>query len=157
MNNEPSLRLTVIKITDSVGFPVFFCTRFTLSTSVNAKRIYGLEGLTVRTKARKELASRARVPAVAPTRPNERWTMDFVSARTTIDVAQDLRGLAGADPHETKSQLSVPDSSPNRAIPFPRVVQVTTRPSVASAEKDDSIAPLVISELSRGSWNRAGG
>lgn len=52
---------------------------------VNAKRIYQLydqEGLTVRTKARKKLASRARVPLPAPTRPNERWSMDFVSART---------------------------------------------------------------------------
>ena len=52
---------------------------------VNAKRIYRLygdEGLTVRTKPRKKLASRARVPLPAPTRPNERWSMDFVSART---------------------------------------------------------------------------
>jgi putative transposase len=51
---------------------------------VNAKRIYRLyvdEGLTVRTKPRKRLASRARVPLPAPTRPNERWSMDFVSAR----------------------------------------------------------------------------
>jgi putative transposase len=53
--------------------------------TVNAKRVYrlyDLEGLALRTKPRKKLASRARVPAVAPTRPNERWTMDFVSART---------------------------------------------------------------------------
>jgi putative transposase len=51
---------------------------------VNAKRIYRLyddEGLTVGTKPRKKLASRARVPLPAPTRPNERWSMDFVSAR----------------------------------------------------------------------------
>jgi putative transposase len=51
---------------------------------VNAKRIYRLygdEGLTVRTKPRKRLASRPRVPLPAPTRPNERWCMDFVSAR----------------------------------------------------------------------------
>src|SRR4029453_2466213 len=53
---------------------------------VNAKpvyRPYDLEGLAVRTKPRKKLASRARVPAVSPTRPNERLTMDFVSARTS--------------------------------------------------------------------------
>jgi putative transposase len=53
---------------------------------VNAKRIYrlyGLEGLEVRTKPRKKLASRLRVPRPAATRPNERWSMDFVSARTT--------------------------------------------------------------------------
>jgi putative transposase len=52
---------------------------------VNAKRIYRLyddEGLTVRTKPRKRLASRPRVPMPAATRPNERWSMDFVSART---------------------------------------------------------------------------
>jgi putative transposase len=51
---------------------------------VNAKRVYRLysdEGLTVRTKPRKRLASRPRVPLPAPTRPNERWSMDFVSAR----------------------------------------------------------------------------
>lgn len=51
---------------------------------VNAKRIYrlyGLEGLTVRTTPRRKLASRARVPLPRPTRPNERWSMDFVSAR----------------------------------------------------------------------------
>ena len=51
---------------------------------VNAKRIYrlyGLEGLTVRTKPRRKLASRARAPLPAPTRPNQRWSMDFVSTR----------------------------------------------------------------------------
>jgi hypothetical protein len=57
----------------------------TLDRRVNAKRIYRLygdEGLTVRTKPRQKLASRARVPLPAPTRPNERWSMDLVSART---------------------------------------------------------------------------
>jgi putative transposase len=51
---------------------------------VNAKRVYrlyGLEGLEVRTKPRKKLASRARVVRPTVTRPNERWSMDFVSAR----------------------------------------------------------------------------
>ena len=35
----------------------------------------------MRTKPRKRLASRPRVPLPAPMRPNERWSMDFVSAR----------------------------------------------------------------------------
>jgi putative transposase len=51
---------------------------------VNAKRVYRLyrdEGLTVRTRPRKRLASRSRGPLPAPTRPNERWSMDFVSTR----------------------------------------------------------------------------
>jgi transposase InsO family protein len=45
--------------------------------------MYGDEGLTVRTKPRKRLASRPRVPMPPATRPNEHWSMDFVSARTT--------------------------------------------------------------------------
>ena len=53
-------------------------------------------------------------------------------------------------------QPSVPDSSPSCAIPFPRVVQVTIRPPFAPAEEDDSIALLVIREVSHGSWSRAG-
>jgi putative transposase len=51
---------------------------------VNAKRIYRLyrnEGLEVRTTPRKKLASRGRVPLPTATRSNERWSMDFVSAR----------------------------------------------------------------------------
>jgi len=52
--------------------------------AVNAKRIYRLytaDGLAVRTKLRKKIARRARVPASAATRPNEKWSMDFVAAR----------------------------------------------------------------------------
>ena len=33
----------------------------------------------MRTKPRKKLASRARVPLPLPSRPDERWSMDFVS------------------------------------------------------------------------------
>jgi len=52
--------------------------------AVNAKRIYRLytaDGLAVRTKVRKKIARRARVPAQGATRPNEKWSMDFVAAR----------------------------------------------------------------------------
>jgi len=51
---------------------------------VNAKRIYQLyteDGLAVRTKVRKKIARRSRVPALRATRPNEKWSMDFVAAR----------------------------------------------------------------------------
>ena len=51
---------------------------------VNAKRIYRLyaaDGLAVRTKVRKKIARRTRVPTQAATRPNEKWSMDFVAAR----------------------------------------------------------------------------
>jgi putative transposase len=53
--------------------------------NVNAKRVYRIyseEGLTVRTKQRKKLASRARVPLSVATRPNQRWSMDFIQERT---------------------------------------------------------------------------
>jgi putative transposase len=52
---------------------------------VNAKRIYRLykeENLTVRTKSRKKLASRTRVPLAKALRPNQRWSMDFIHERT---------------------------------------------------------------------------
>jgi putative transposase len=48
---------------------------------VNPKRVYRIyreEGLMVRRRRRKKLI-RGRVPMVLPTRPNERWSMDFVS------------------------------------------------------------------------------
>lgn len=48
---------------------------------VNNKKIYRLyreEGLTVRKRARKRLVRRAEKPLL-PSRPNERWSMDFVS------------------------------------------------------------------------------
>jgi putative transposase len=52
--------------------------------AVNAKRIYRLytaDGLAVRTKVRKKIARRTRVPSHSATRPNEKWSMDFVAAR----------------------------------------------------------------------------
>ena len=48
---------------------------------VNRKRTYRVYtelGLQVRTKRRKKL-KRPRVPMLLPTRPNERWSMDFIS------------------------------------------------------------------------------
>jgi putative transposase len=49
---------------------------------VNHKRIYRLyrqEGLALRRKARKRLTAGIRTVLPAPSRPNERWSMDFVS------------------------------------------------------------------------------
>jgi putative transposase len=51
---------------------------------VNPKRIYRLyteDGLTVRTKIRKKLARRSRVPTSKAERPNQKWSMDFMSAK----------------------------------------------------------------------------
>jgi putative transposase len=51
---------------------------------VNPKRIYRLyteDGLAVRTKVRKKIARRARVPMLRASRPNQKWSMDFVAPR----------------------------------------------------------------------------
>jgi len=51
---------------------------------VNAKRIYRLyreEGLVIRTRKRKKLAGRARVPVPEARGRNERWSMDFMMDR----------------------------------------------------------------------------
>jgi putative transposase len=51
---------------------------------VNAKRVYRLyreEGLQVRTKRRGKRAGHVRVPLSSAVRPNQRWSMDFVSDR----------------------------------------------------------------------------
>jgi putative transposase len=79
---------------------------------VNAKRIYRLyrdEGLTVRTKPRTRLASRARVPLPAPTRPNERWSMDFGSAR--LADGRWFRTLTVLDVYTRESLALVADRS----------------------------------------------
>jgi putative transposase len=58
---------------------------------VNTKRVYRIyaeEGLTVRTKQRKKIARRQRVPAPVATRANQCWSMDFVS-----DKLADGRGF----------------------------------------------------------------
>ena len=49
---------------------------------VNHKRLYRLyrhEGLTVRRRKRKRVASLQRVPLATPESANERWSMDFMS------------------------------------------------------------------------------
>ncbi len=51
---------------------------------VNAKRVYRLyreEHLQVRTAKRTKCPAQARVPLLGATRPNQRWSMDFVSDR----------------------------------------------------------------------------
>ena len=49
---------------------------------VNHKRVHRLyrsEGLMVRRRLRKRIAAGKRVPLPAPSRPNERWSLDFMS------------------------------------------------------------------------------
>jgi putative transposase len=44
-------------------------------------RLYNLEGLEIRTKKRRKMASHTRVALPAAAAPQERWAMDFVSDR----------------------------------------------------------------------------
>ena len=51
---------------------------------MNTKRVYRIyreENLGVRTAKRKKRSTHLRVPLPEPTRPNQRWSMDFVSDR----------------------------------------------------------------------------
>ena len=80
--------------------------------TVNAKRIYRLyteEGLAVRTKQRKKIARRQRVPLLKATRPNERWSMDFVSDRL-VD-GRWFRVLTVVDQFTRECLTAVADSS----------------------------------------------
>lgn len=65
---------------------------------VNQKKVYRLyteEGLTVRTKKRKKIASRARNPLKRASRTNEQWSMDFVHDR--FETGKTLRVLGVVD------------------------------------------------------------
>jgi putative transposase len=66
--------------------------------AVNHKRVYRLyqeEDLSVRTKKRKKRISHLRVVPAPPTRPNERWAMDFVYDR--LEAGHSFRTLNVVD------------------------------------------------------------
>ena len=57
---------------------------------INRKRVYRIykeEGLEVRTKKRRKMASHTRVALPAATAPHERWAMDFISDRLVDGTA----------------------------------------------------------------------
>lgn len=79
---------------------------------VNHKRIYRLyrqEGLEMRTRKRKKLASRARVPLSQASGPNERWSMDFMTDRLVDGRA--FRVLTVVDQFSRECPLLVADLS----------------------------------------------
>ena len=66
--------------------------------TVNHKRVYRLyqeEDLSVRTKKRKKRSSHLRIVPAPPTRPNERWAMDFVYDR--LEAGHHFRALTVVD------------------------------------------------------------
>jgi len=97
---------------------------------VNHKRVfrlYRLEGLAVRRKHRKRLASALRTVLPPPTGPNERWSMDFVADAMTD--GRRLRAFNVVDDYTRECLAIEVDTS----IPGLRVARVlerisTTRP-----------------------------
>jgi putative transposase len=85
---------------------------------VNSKREYRLyreEGLTVRVKRRKKLASHARVRPPAAARVNDRWSMDFVS--DSLSDGRKSRGLTVIDSFTREClALKVARSLPSRSV-----------------------------------------
>jgi len=85
---------------------------------VNAKRVYRLyreEGLTVRIKRRKKLASHARVRPVAASRVNDRWSMDFVT--DSLSDGGKIRVLTVIDSFTREClALKVARSLPSRGV-----------------------------------------
>lgn len=80
--------------------------------AVNHKRVYRLysqEGLAVRTKKRKKVASRARVVAPPASGPNERCSMDFITDRLVDGRA--FRTLTVVDQFSRECPLLEPDFS----------------------------------------------
>ncbi len=92
--------------------------------AVNHKRVYRLyrqEGLGVRRRKRKRMGAVERQPLAIPTRPNERWSMDFVS--DALGEGRKFRSLNIVDDFNRECLAAEVDTS----IPGARVVCVLER------------------------------
>jgi putative transposase len=81
-------------------------------------RIYKLEHLQVRRRRRKRVLAAKRVPLAPATRPNERWSMDFMS--DTLASGRQFRTLNIVDDHTRECPAIEVDHS----LPGRRVVRV---------------------------------
>jgi len=89
--------------------------------TVNHKRVYRLyrqEGLEVRRRKRKRIGAGERQPLAIPTRPNERWSMDFVADALTD--GRRFRSLNIVDDFNRECLAAEVDTS----LPGARVVRV---------------------------------
>jgi putative transposase len=104
--------------------------------AVNHKRVHRLyreEGLQVRRRRRRKRISEVRNPLLAPSRPNERWSIDFMrdtlgDARTfrTFNVVDDLtrecpvievaKSIPGARVARVLDQIAAERGYPNRLV-----------------------------------------
>jgi putative transposase len=92
---------------------------WTLNRKVT-QRVYREEGLHVQRRKRKRVAV-PRTPPAAPTRPNERWSMDFVS--DALGDGRKFRSLTLVDDCTRESPAIEVDTS----LPGERVVRVLDR------------------------------
>ncbi len=111
---------------------------------VNAKRIYRLyteEGLAVRTKVRKKIARRQRMPLLKPSRPNQRWSMDFVSDQ--LADGRWFRVLTVVDQFTRECLLLLADSSLNGhkvADALSEVIAVRGAPAAITVDNGSEFA-----------------
>ena len=80
--------------------------------TMNEKKLYRLykeEGLAVRRRRGRKRATGTRAPLLVPTRPNERWSLDFVS--DTLRSGRRLRVLVVIDDATRECLAAVPDTS----------------------------------------------
>jgi putative transposase len=92
--------------------------------AVNHKRVYRLyreEGLGVRRRKRKRIGAAERQPLAILTRPNERWSMDFIS--DALSEGRKFRSLNIVDEFNRECLAAEVDTS----IPGARVVRVLER------------------------------
>ena len=73
------------------------------------ERIYREEGLSLRKRKRKKTAAMARVILPAPVRPNERWSMDFVT--DSIVTGRRFRALVIVDDYSRECPAIEVDTS----------------------------------------------
>jgi putative transposase len=85
------------------------------------ERIYREEGLSLRKRKRKKMAAQTRVIFPSAQRPNERWSMDFVS--DSLVTGRRFRALAVVDDFSRECPVIEVDTSLGGA----RVVQVLDR------------------------------
>jgi len=85
------------------------------------ERIYREEGLSLRKRKRKKTAAQARVILPAPERPNERWSMDFVT--DSLVTGRRFRALVIVDDYSRECPAIEVDTSPGGS----RVVSVLER------------------------------
>ncbi|WP_407702708.1 IS3 family transposase [Sulfurivirga caldicuralii] len=87
---------------------------------INRKRVYRLYrllGLQVRTARRKKL-KRPRIPMVVPTRPDERWSMDFVSDALINDYRFRVLNIVDDFTKECVGQLVAPSITGQAVVRF---------------------------------------